>query len=385
MRIAQINFIRVNNALGGTEKVYINMANEMVQRGHDVACFYFDKQQGAPIFPVDKRVYLKNCYSTLNIRIKKTITQIKSWFILNKERRHEIRKSVRDNIVIENIQKFNPDIIIMYWPDEFLNKLVRMKYPTILMLHNSIYSFVEYSNFNSYLEGMNKCDCIQVLMPEYVDQLKVFCLNDNIVNIPNIVPQYDRQSSLDSKKIVYIGRIGMQKRVHLVAQAFALIEDKYKDWVVEMWGETHTEPDITKNLQKIIFENNLAGRVKLCGPTTDVPSKLEDASIILMPSAFEGFPLATTEAMSMGLPAVVCKDCPSHNTLIRHGENGFQCEPTPEDIARHLELLINNCELRKILGHQARDDMKQYKPESVYDRWEILMKDVVEKRKSKFR
>ncbi len=82
MRIAQINFIRVNNALGGTERVYINMANEMVRRGHDVACFYFDKQQGAPIFHVDERVYIKNCYGALIIRVKKAIAQIRSCFIV---------------------------------------------------------------------------------------------------------------------------------------------------------------------------------------------------------------------------------------------------------------------------------------------------------------
>ena len=382
MRIAQINFIRVNNALGGTEKVYINMANEMVKRGHEVACFYFDKQQGKPIFPVDQRVYLKNCYDLLNIKVNKFLARIKACFTLSRKKRHDIRNSVRDNIILKNIRDFKPDVIIMYWPDEFINKLVKLEYPTILMLHNSIYSFAESNNFNLYLDGMNKCDCIQVLMPEYVGQLRSLCTNKNIVNIPNIVPQYASQSPLTSKKIIYVGRIGVQKRVHLVAQAFSLIEDKYKDWIVEMWGETHTEPHITRELQKIIIQNNLMGRVYMCGPSTDIPSKLQDASIILMPSAYEGFPLATTEAMSMGLPAVVCKDCPSHNTLVRNGENGYVCDPTPEDIAKHLELLINSYELRCRLGNQAREDMKQYRPDIVYGRWEELMAEVIEKRKS---
>ena len=382
MRIAQINFIRVNNALGGTEKVYINMANEMVKRGHEVACFYFDKQQGKPIFPVDQRVYLKNCYDLLNIKVNKFIAHLKACFVPIRKKRHDIRNSVRDNIILKNIRDFKPDVIIMYWPDEFINKLVKLEYPTILMLHNSIYSFAESNNFNLYLDGMNKCDCIQVLMPEYVGQLRSLCTNKNIVNIPNIVPQYASQSPLTSKKIIYVGRIGVQKRVHLVAQAFSLIEDKYKDWIVEMWGETHTEPHITRELQKIIIQNNLMGRVYMCGPSTDIPSKLQDASIILMPSAYEGFPLATTEAMSMGLPAVVCKDCPSHNTLVRNGENGYVCDPTPEDIAKHLELLINSYELRCRLGNQAREDMKQYRPDIVYGRWEELMAEVIEKRKS---
>lgn len=381
MKIAQIHLGRVNNALGGTEKVYINMANEMVSRGHEVACFYFDKEQGTPIFPVDERVYLKNCYDSLNTKVRDFVAQIKALFVLERKKRHEVKKSARTNSILENVNKFNPDVIIMYWPNEFLNKLVMLKYPTILMLHSSINFFINEKDFNIYLKGMNSCDSIQVLMPEYVDQLRQFCSNKNIIHIPNIVKQFTKQSKLTSKKIVYVGRMGAQKRVHLVAQAFALIEDKYKDWVVEMWGETHTEPHITKEVQDIISQKRLTDRVLLCGTTTDVPSKLEDASIILMPSAYEGFPLATTEAMSMGLPAVVCKDCPSHNTLVRNGENGYVCEPTPEDIAKHLELLINNYELRSRLGNQAREDMKQYKPELIYDRWEQLMTEVIDRRK----
>ena len=39
----------------------------------------------------------------------------------------------------------------------------------------------------------------------------------------------------------------------------------------------------------------------LKGSTTDVPSVLQQGDICAYPSAYDGFPLAMTEAMSMGL------------------------------------------------------------------------------------
>ena len=116
--------------------------------------------------------------------------------------------------------------------------------------------------------------------------------------------------------------------------------------------------------------------MKICGATRDVPTKLNAASIFCFPSESEGMPLAMTEAMSMGLPVVGCKACPSVNTIVRHGENGFLCDDTPEDIAAHLRILMSDVELRQKMGQQAREDMKQYSPEIIWKRWDDLLKKV---------
>ena len=70
------------------------------------------------------------------------------------------------------------------------------------------------------------------------------------------------------------------------------------------------------------------------------------------------------------------KACPSVNTIVRHGENGFLCDDTPEDIAAHLRILMSDIELRQKMGQQAREDMKQYSPEIIWKRWDDLLKKV---------
>ena len=78
----------------------------------------------------------------------------------------------------------------------------------------------------------------------------------------------------------------------------------------------------------------------------------------------------------MGLPIVGCKCCPSVNTIIHHGKNDFLCDDTSEDIAAHLRILMSDTELRKKMGQQAREDMKQYAPEVIWKRWDELLKKI---------
>jgi len=231
-------------------------------------------------------------------------------------------------------------------------------------------------------EGLEQCNCIQVLMPKHIEELRRFIPNKNIVCIPNIVPQYKEQSDVTSHTIIFVGRIAEQKRPWLIIEAFALLKEEYSDWKIELWGEENVEPHISERVRLLIQKYDLKDRILFCGTTLEVQDKLRRASIMLMPSSQEGFCLALTEGMSMGLPAVACKDCSTLNTLVRHGENGFLCEPTPEDIALQLSKLMDSYELRKKLGNQAKEDMKQYRPDIVYDKWESLMHEVIAHKKN---
>lgn len=42
------------NMAGGVEKVTCNLANALVERGHEVTILYRDNKEGNPYFPLDK-------------------------------------------------------------------------------------------------------------------------------------------------------------------------------------------------------------------------------------------------------------------------------------------------------------------------------------------
>lgn len=101
------------------------------------------------------------------------------------------------------------------------------------------------------------------------------------------------------------------------------------------------------------------------------------SDIFVIPSAYEGFGLAMTEAMSIGLPAVGYKEASAVNEIIHDGINGFLCDSGVEALSQKLDLLMGNPSLRDTLGKQAREDMKQYSPDIIWKQWEDLMHSVV--------
>lgn len=104
-------------------------------------------------------------------------------------------------------------------------------------------------------------------------------------------------------------------------------------------------------------------------------------SIFGFPSAYEGFPLAMTEAMSAGIPAVAYRSCPAVNEIIRDSETGFLVDDGAEPLADALARLMEDENLRRRMGAAAKEDMKQYAAETIWNQWENLMTDLVSETK----
>lgn len=82
-----------------------------------------------------------------------------------------------------------------------------------------------------------------------------------------------------------------------------------------------------------------------------VAEQLATADIFLMPSLWEGMPLALIEAQAAGVPAVVsnvvgCKD------VVQHGVTGFVCD-TDEELRWRTRELIADASLRRRMGDNA--------------------------------
>lgn len=119
----------------------------------------------------------------------------------------------------------------------------------------------------------------------------------------------------------------------------------------------------------------------LLGEVKNISKMYQTAEIFVFPSAYEGMPLALTEAMAAGLPVIGYKSCPSVNELIVDGVNGFLCEDGIDDFAEKLKILMQDAELRKKMGQNARESMKQFAPKKIWDEWEDLINKVVEESK----
>jgi glycosyltransferase involved in cell wall biosynthesis len=97
-----------------------------------------------------------------------------------------------------------------------------------------------------------------------------------------------------------------------------------------------------------------AGRLTLTGFRSDVPELLATFDVVVMPSLWEGLPLALLESMAAGR-AVVASRLPGHAEVIEEGVSGLLVPPgEPDPIASAILALLADPERRRALGRGAR-------------------------------
>jgi len=80
------------------------------------------------------------------------------------------------------------------------------------------------------------------------------------------------------------------------------------------------------DLERRIAATGLAGQFQLLGLRPDVPDLLAAADLFVLPSLWEGLPMALVEAMAAGLP-VVATEVSGTRGVVVHGETGLLVPP----------------------------------------------------------
>jgi hypothetical protein len=252
--------------------------------------------------------------------------------------------------------------------------------PVISMLHNDPDEIFLHSP-EKEKRALEKSRFIQVLMPSFIEKAEKYLDYDRFVHIPNSVniPHLEVDPGQERKvhKIVNVGRVtGRTKRQHILIEAFSKFAQEFPDWEVDIWGDTYDKAYVTM-VKSLISKNGLQDRVHLRGTTKNMGKVWQEADIFAFPSHHEGFPLALSEAMGVGIPAVGFASCSSVNELIKDQVNGFLVPDGAEAFSKALASLMKDSELRRKLGTGARESMKPYAPEVVWDSWDKLIKECI--------
>jgi glycosyltransferase involved in cell wall biosynthesis len=155
----------------------------------------------------------------------------------------------------------------------------------------------------------------------------------------------------DNKILLFLGRLGFEKRVDLVIEAFAKLKRTQLNYSLIIVGDGPT--DVVNQLKRLaepIPDIHFAGF--LLGETK--ANVLASCDVFCSPSPYETFGLTVVEAMASGIP-VVTVDSGAVSEYIRHGINGYLVPPNDvEGLANtiHKVLSSNNTE---IIQNACRD------------------------------
>ena len=396
MHILLANFTKMVGDSGGLAKVNVAFANEMVRRGHTVTTVYSDDLEGDFFYPLDERV------TAYNLRHFRGQTHL---FPISYKIRREILRAFSERkgraVNLAFVEKYllphvrtildeaQPDVIVCFQQATTKSYVcdIETQIPVISMSHGPTADYFTHYPAEE-LPALQQADVCQVLLEPFAVPLRENLSPPprRIEVIGNVVPQYEEQAALASEKdiykIVFVGRlIRNVKRPHLLIEAFSRIAAEFPNWRLELWGAEDSKR-YYRELQQMVRSVNMRGyeTVKLCGTTSDIPRVLQSSDLCVAPSASEGFSLAHTEAMSMGLPLIGYRSCVSLSALVRDGENGLLAEDGVESLAEKMAILMRDRDLRARMGQAARDSMRAYAPEIIWARWEQLMREVADSR-----
>jgi glycosyltransferase involved in cell wall biosynthesis len=195
-----------------------------------------------------------------------------------------------------------------------------------------------------------------------------------IERIPNAVPALGgAQRDLSGKVVLGAGRLTRQKGFDRLIVAFDEVARREPQWTLRICGEGPGRP----KLQKRIDNRGLSERAQLVGAVKDLGNEMEQASIFVLSSRFEGFPLVLIEAMSKGMP-VVAFDCyTGPSDIVEDGRVGFLI-PNGDvpALAEAILELIGDEPKRRRFGAAAAELAMSYEISTIGPRWDRLLSEL---------
>jgi glycosyltransferase involved in cell wall biosynthesis len=153
-----------------------------------------------------------------------------------------------------------------------------------------------------------------------------------------------------------IGRLSYEKGFDIILQALSFLQQVNLFPTVFFIG---TGPDEQK-LRQTAIQLNVEKQVHFSGFQRDKISWLRQMDVYLQASRWEGISLSLLEAMGAGLP-VIATDVGGTSEVIQPMLSGILIPPEdPHEMAQKIFDLIHNPSLRRALGSQAQEHIKNH-------------------------
>ncbi|WP_431894555.1 glycosyltransferase family 4 protein [Nonomuraea sp. bgisy101] len=196
----------------------------------------------------------------------------------------------------------------------------------------------------------------------------------HLLRIPNAVsPVPGGPSPLNAKTVLAMGRLTRVKGFDLLLRSWEQVIAAHPGWTLRIVG---SGPERAR-LLAAVKERGLTGSVDLPGAARDIGAQFDQASVFVLSSRHEGFPMTVLEALAKGVP-VVAFDCPhGPREMLTHGGDGFLVPPgDTEALAAAIGRLIRDDATRQRMGARALRTALRYDGATIAARWARLLSDL---------
>lgn len=360
---------------GGMERIVIRKANWLANNGYDITIITTEQRCRQSFFAIDKKI------KCIDLAINYTDNDNASFWQRLISRTAKIKKH---RLKLERVlSDIKPDITISTFGNE-VGFLHNLKYggKKILEIHFSHLFRIQanqkglHSVANNWLTYRDRK--IAAKYSAFVcltnEDKKLWGNIDNIHVIPNFLSNVTYpQSSLDSKRVIAVGRLCYQKGYDRLIQAWFHISRKHPDWTLDIYGDG----PLKLQLDTLIQSYGLCVNCKIKAPIPNIEEEMAKSSMLALSSHFEGLPMVFLEAMCCGLP-IVSFDCKCGPKDIITDNGIIVADGDINGLSGAIIQLIENTEQRKAMGIASYKKSQHYSESVIMQKWETLFKTIAQ-------
>ena len=303
------------------------------------------------------------------------------------------------------LNEVRPDIVINQGPYERELQIIlsgakdKYGYKLVGCLHNSLYSFKSNAKdkVREQLSGikqklavsrpgmaavhtyhylkhrrdlkriLDSHDVFVLLTPSNREELEHFVggyKSEKVRAIPNSIPSVHPYGK-KKKKLLYVGRLNItQKRADLLLPVWRELHEKLTDWEFVIVGDGPEKEKIDRTIREL----NLP-RVTTTG-RQNPESYYSEASIFVMPSAYEGFPLVILESQSHGVVPVAFNSYLALPWIVNDGKDALLEVPfNVNGMAKKIAELVADRDRLEAMGRAAIRNAEKFTVDRVGEQW----------------
>lgn len=174
----------------------------------------------------------------------------------------------------------------------------------------------------------------------------------------------------DLFNLVTIARISEEKNL---SEMILLFNNLPSNYFLHIYGD-----GLSDKVNKLKNEINSNKNITFHGPTKNVSESLNDKSIFLMTSIYEGFGQTLIEARSQGLPIVAYETFDTLQTIVEDGYNGYRIKPYDRDeFVSAIIKISENLELYQQMSNNAIIKAQETENNKINEKWNMLFNSLI--------
>lgn len=366
-----------NPQLGGIQSSTCTLASGFIALGHSCYCSYFEDEP-IKIASISESLFLSLTQQKKN-ELQKMIIEKDIHIIINQS----LHILANVDFLYQTVSEINkPCKIYTVYHNRPGIKIYKSTIPLVsiknLMKRFFFPLYCWYTNFSeekSIKKALSFSNALVLLSQRYKDDfiknyhIETF-LQGKITAVPN-ASHYNNVGNVNfdekRREVLIVARFDEnQKRISLAIKIWKMIEanTKSNDWVLRIIGHGPCATDyinLVKELgiKRIIFEGK-----------KDALKYYQYASIFMMTSAYEGWPMTVIEAMQNGVVPIVFNSYSAVYDILTDEEDGIKSENNDiKNYADRLAALMEDNVLREKMAKNAITKVQNFCVDKIVEQW----------------